>query len=64
MILELNLSSTQGFILITTLCLLISLISHNKSYIVIDIEEHDQAQSRPVSERYGAYLQSQSKYYN
>lgn len=61
---ELNLSPMQGFILIIALCLLNALISHFKSYTVIDIEEHYQAQSRPASDRYGAYLQSQSKYYN
>lgn len=61
---ELNLTPMQYLITLLALLLLMVILSHFKSYTVIDIEEDDQTLVRPVSTRYGAYIQSQGNYYN
>lgn len=64
MIQELNLTPTQAIISIILLLLLSALLSHFKSHTVIDIKEDTNIPIRSVSTRYGAYIQSQGKYYN
>lgn len=64
MIQELNLTPFQTIVLIVLLLLLSAILSHFKSHTVIDIEEDIQTPARAVSTRYGAYIQSQGKYYN
>lgn len=61
---ELNLTPMQYLITFLILLLLMVILSHFKSYTVIDIEEDDQTLVRPVSMRYGAYIQAQGNYYN
>lgn len=64
MIQELNLTPSQAIVLIVLLLLLLVILSHFKSQTVIEIEEDIQTPARTVSTRYGAYIQSQGKYYN
>lgn len=64
MIQELNLTPMQYLITVLALLLLMVILSHYKSHTVIDIEEDTNIPIRPVSTRYGAYIQSQGKYYN
>lgn len=65
---ELNLSATQFIILVIVLTLALAALWLKKSYIQLDIEPKtdtvtDNA-TRNVGTRYGAYIQSQGKYYN
>ncbi len=64
MINELNLTPTQYLITLLVLLLLMVILSHFKSYTAInlpDIEPETRPTGNPL---YGAYMQSQSKYYN
>lgn len=68
MVTELNLSATQFIILVIILTLALAALWLKKSYIQLDIEPKtdtvtDNA-TRNVGTRYGAYIQSQGKYYN
>ncbi|EHJ57366.1 hypothetical protein HMPREF9318_01577 [Streptococcus urinalis FB127-CNA-2] len=65
MINELNLTPHQYIIVFVVLLLLGVTISNIHSYIEIDIPKHDNHNSNELTNpNYGAYLQSQSKYYN
>lgn len=61
---ELNLTPTQTFILFIVLGLLGLLLSLSKSLIDIDLPEDLTEPKPPQNATYGAYMQSQSKYYN
>lgn len=68
MVTELNLSATQFIILVIILTLALTALWFKKSYFQLDIEPKtdtvtDNA-TRNVGTRYGAYIQSQGKYYN
>ncbi|MGT2933652.1 hypothetical protein [Streptococcus catagoni] len=64
MINELNLTPAQAIIMVILLIVLSAILSHFKSYTVIEIEDDKQTPVRPVSTRYGAYIQSQGRYFN
>ena len=64
MINELNLTPIQYLITLFALLLLMVILSHFKSYTAIDLPEVEPEQKPTGSPYYGAYLQSQSKYYN
>ena len=64
MINELNLTPIQYLITLFALLLLIVILSHFKSYTAIDLPEVEAEQKPTGNPYYGAYLQSQSKYYN
>lgn len=65
---ELNLSATQFFILVTVLSIALTVLWLKKSYFQLDIEPKTDSvtdnTTRNVGTRYGAYIQSQGKYYN
>lgn len=65
---ELNLSATQFFILVTVLSIALTVLWFKKSYFQLDIEPKTDTvtdnTTRNVGTRYGAYIQSQGKYYN
>ena len=65
---ELNLSATQFIILVIILTLALAALWLKKSYIQLDIEPKTDTvtdnTTRNVGTRYGAYIQSQGKYYN
>ena len=65
---ELNLSANQFIILAIILTLALTVLSLKKSYFQLDIEtKTDTVTDKPtrnVGKRYGAYIQSQGKYYN
>ena len=65
---ELNLSATQFIILVIILTLALAALWLKKSYIQLDIEPKSDTvtdnTTRNVGTRYGAYIQSQGKYYN
>ena len=65
---ELNLSATQFFILVTVLSIALTVLWLKKSYFQLDIEpKTDTVTDKPprnLGTRYGAYIQSQGKYYN
>ena len=65
---ELNLSATQFFILVTVLSIALTVLWLKKSYFQLDIEPKTDIvtdnTTRNVGTRYGAYIQSQGKYYN
>lgn len=65
---ELNLSATQFFILVTVLSIALTALWLKKSYFQLDIEPKTDTvtdnTTRNVGTRYGAYIQSQGKYYN
>ncbi len=65
---ELNLSATQFFILVTVLSIALTALWLKKSYFQLDIEPKTDIvtdnTTRNVGTRYGAYIQSQGKYYN
>lgn len=65
---ELNLSATQFFILVTVLSIAVTVLWLKKSYFQLDIEPKTDTvtdnTTRNVGTRYGAYIQSQGKYYN
>ena len=65
---ELNLSATQFIILVIVLTLALAALWLKKSYIQLDIEPKTDTvtdnTTRNVGTHYGAYIQSQGKYYN
>lgn len=65
---ELNLSATQFIILFIVLTLALAALWLKKSYFQLDIEPKTDTvtdnTTRNVGTRYGAYIQSQGKYYN
>ena len=65
---ELNLSDSQFFILVTVLSIALTVLWLKKSYFQLDIEPKTDTvtdnTTRNVGTRYGAYIQSQGKYYN
>lgn len=65
---ELNLSDSQFIILAIILSLAITVLWLKKSYFQLDIEPNGDTvtdnTTRNVGTRYGAYIQSQGKYYN
>ncbi len=65
---ELNLSATQFVVLAIILTLALTVLWLKKSYFQLDIEPKTDTvtdnTTRNVSARYGAYIQSQGKYYN
>lgn len=65
---ELNLSATQFIILVIVLTLALAALWLKKSYFQLDIEPKTDTvtdnTTRNVGTRYGAYIQSQGKYYN
>lgn len=64
MINELNLTPMQYLGTFLALLLLMVILSHSKSYIDIDLPDIKQEPKPTVNPLYGAYLQSQSEYYN
>lgn len=65
---ELNLSATQFIILVIVLTLALAVLWLKKSYFQLDIKPKTDSvtdnTTRNVGTRYGAYIQSQGKYYN
>ena len=65
---ELNLSASQFIILAIVLSLDVTVLWLKKSYFQLDIEPKTDCvtdnTTRNVGTRYGAYIQSQGKYYN
>lgn len=63
---ELNLSAIQFIILAIVLSLAVTVLWLKKSYFQLDIESQPVTDNttRNVETRYGAYIQSQGKYYN
>ena len=65
---ELNLSASQFIILAIILTLALTVLWLKKSYFQLDIEPKTDTvtdnTTRNVDTRYGAYIQSQGKYYN
>lgn len=65
---ELNLSATQFIVLAIILTLALTVLWLKKSYFQLDIEHNSDTvtdhTTRNVGTRYGAYIQSQGKYYN
>lgn len=61
---ELNLSANQFIILAIVLSLAITVLWLKKSYFQLDIEPVTDNTTRNAGTRYGAYIQSQGKYYN
>ena len=61
---ELNLSASQFIILAIILMLALTVLWLKKSYFQLDIETVTDNTTRNVGTRYGAYIQSQGKYYN
>lgn len=64
MINELNLTPTQYIITLLVLLLLMVILSHFKSYTAIDLPDIEPEPKPTCNPYYGAYMQSQSKYYN
>ena len=68
MVTELHLSATQFIILVIILTLALTALWLKKSYFQLDIEPKTDTvtdnTTRNVGTRYGAYIQSQGKYYN
>ena len=64
MINELNLTPIRYLITLFPPLLLMVILSHFKSYTAIDLPEVEPEQKPTGNPYYGAYLQSQSKYYN
>lgn len=64
MINELNLTPMQYLLTLLALLLLMVILSHFKSYTAIDLPDIEPEPKQTVNPLYGAYLQSQSKYYN
>lgn len=68
MVTELNLSASQFIILAIILTLALTVLWLKKSYFQLDIDPKTDAvtdsTTRNVGTRYGAYIQSQGKYYN
>ena len=61
---ELNLSASQFIILAIVLSFAVTVLWLKKSYFQLDIEPVTDNTPRNVGTRYGAYIQSQGKYYN
>ena len=61
---ELNLSASQFIILAIILSLAVTVLWLKKSYFQLDIEPVTDNTTHNVGTRYGAYIQSQGKYYN
>ena len=61
---ELNLSASQFIVLAIILTLALTALWLKKSYFQLDIEPVSDNTTRNVGTRYGAYIQSQGKYYN
>lgn len=61
---ELNLTPMQYLITFLVLLLLMVILSHFKSYTAIDLPELEPEPKPTSNPLYGAYLQSQSNYYN
>lgn len=61
---ELNLSASQFIVLAIILTLALTVLWLKKSYFQLDIEPVSDNTTRNVGTRYGAYIQSQGKYYN
>ena len=65
---ELNLSASQFIVLAIILILALTVLWLKKSYFQLDIEHKTDTVTdntkRNVGSRYGAYIQSQGKYYN
>ncbi|QGG97833.1 hypothetical protein EA459_03750 [Streptococcus dysgalactiae subsp. dysgalactiae] len=61
---ELNLTPMQYLITVLALLLLMVILSHFKSHTTIELPELDQEPTPTRNPYYGAYLQSQSHYYN
>ncbi|MCE2223789.1 hypothetical protein GPX02_07630 [Streptococcus thermophilus] len=61
---ELNLSASQFIILAIVLSIAVTVLWLKKSYFQLDIEPETDNTTRNVGTRYGAYIQSQGKYYN
>lgn len=64
---ELNLSASQFIVLAIILMLALTVLWLKKSYFQLDIEPKTDTvtgTTRNVGTRYGAYIQSQGKYYN
>ena len=61
---ELNLSASQFIILAIVLSIAVTVLWLKKSYFQLDIEPVTDNTPRNVGTRYGAYIQSQGKYYN
>lgn len=68
MVTELNLSAPQFIILVIILTLALTVLWLKKSYFQLDIEPKTDTvtdnTTHNVGTRYGAYIQSQGKYYN
>ena len=61
---ELNLSASKFIILAIVLSFAVTVLWLKKSYFQLDIEPVTDNTTRNVETRYGAYIQSQGKYYN
>ena len=61
---ELNLSASQFIVLDIILTLALTVLWLKKSYFQLGIEPVTDNTTRNVGTRYGAYIQSQGKYYN
>lgn len=65
---ELNLTPTEMIILFAILLLLLVKLLQHRSYFKLDLEPKNDNEKKTTSEpyqaRYGAYIQSQGRYYN
>lgn len=61
---ELNLTIDQLLILLPLLILLLVITLIKRSYIEIELHEDEQKPNESLNTNYGAYIQSQSKYFN
>ena len=61
---ELNLTPMQYLLTLLALLLLMVILSHFKSYIAIDLPDIKPEPKQTGNPLYGAYMQSQGKYYN
>lgn len=64
MINELNLTPIQYLLTLLLLLLLIVILNHFKSYTAIELPELEPEPKQTGNPLYGAYMQSQGKYYN
>ncbi|OHY29959.1 hypothetical protein BI362_06500 [Streptococcus parauberis] len=61
---ELNLTPMQYLLTLLAMLLLMVILSHFKSYSVIDLPDIEPEPKQTGNPLYGAYLQSQGNYYN
>lgn len=65
---ELNLTPTEMIILFAILLLLLIKLLQHRSYFKLDLkpknDDEKKTTSEPYQARYGAYIQSQGRYYN